>query len=391
VALEAPGVLATASMPFSDGQVNMDKKEERKIKHDRVCEYLTRHDLDAVLLARRCNFSWYTCGAHNHVGLACDVGSSWLLVTQDAARVITTNIEATRLRAEELAQAGIEVVEFPYHDPAETAETFRKAVGSMRLAVDAEVPGLDAPRLDGDFDRLRWQLTEAEMQRYRALATDAVAAVETVARKTQPGQTENDLAGMLAAELYGRNCNLWAVLIGADDRIVKYRHPLPTEQPVEKYFMLIACAERDGLICSCTRLASFAALSEELEAKHRAVADVDAALILATRPGAKLCEVYAEGQAAYEAGGFPDEWRLHHQGGPCGYLARDLLANPTEQTVALADQAFAWNPSITGTKSEDTILCRPDGPEVLGMSDDWPRIEGQWKGGKVPRAAILVR
>ena len=102
-------------------------------------------------------------------------------------------------------------------------------------------------------------------------------------------------------------------------------------------------------------------------------------------------DIYAEGQKAYASVGFKDEWRLHHQGGSCGYLPRDVFASPGEPVAALADQAFAWNPSITGTKSEDTILCRQDGPEVMGMSDNWPRINVQWNGKKLARPDILVR
>jgi len=369
---------------------DMDKSQERKIKHDRVVEYLRANGLDAVLLGRRCNFSWYTCGGHNHVGLATETGPSFLLVTADGAKVLTNNIEATRLRDEEFPEGEVEIIEFAYYDPAAAAEAFNKAVGSMKVAADCPAPGLEAPLLGRDFDRLRWRLTEAEKDRYRALCKDHVAAIEAVARRVQPGQTENCIAGMIAAELYSRDCNFWAVFVGADQRILNYRHPLPTANRVKKYFMLIACAERDGLISSCTRLASFGPISDELAAKHRAVATVDAAMISATRPGARLCDVYAEGQAAYESTGYRDQWQLHHQGGPCGYLARDAIANPTDETPVLADQAFAWNPSITGTKSEDTILCLEDGPEIPGMSADWPKLEANWKGKKFLRSEILV-
>jgi len=369
----------------------MNKKDERRIKHDRIREYLESHKLEGVLLSRRCNFSWYTCGAHNHVPLASESGPAWVLVTPQEAKVLTTNIEATRLRGEDLAESEIEIVEFPYYDPNAAGEVFKKTVGGMKIALDAPAPPLDAPALGGDFDRLRWSLTPGEMDRYRALARDTVAAVESVAREVAPGQSENELAGMLAGELNKRDCGYWVLLVGADDRIVEFRHPLPTEKRVEKYFMLIACAERTGLIVSCTRLCSFGPLGEELLAKHRAVVNVDAALISSTRPGAKLCEIYAEAQAAYKSEGFDGEWRLHHQGGPCGYQPRDVIANPTQEVAVLTDQAFAWNPSITGTKSEDTILCLQDGPEIMGMSDDWPVIEGEWKGQKLPRADILVR
>lgn len=368
----------------------MDEFQERRIKRERVVEYLRANGLDGVLLARRCNFSWYTCGGHNHVGLASETGPSFLLITGDGAKVLTNNIEATRLRDEEFPDGGVEVVEFPYYDAAAAAETFAKEVGSMKVATDCPAPGLDAPLLGRGFDRLRWQLTDAEKDRYRALSRDHVSALEEVARQVQPGQTENEIAGMIGAALYARNCNFWAVFVGADGRIMKYRHPLPTRNRIKKYFMLIACAERCGLISSCTRLASFGGVGEQLAAKHRAVAVVDAAMIGATRPGAKLCEVYAEAQAAYASTGHPDEWKLHHQGGPCGYLARDVIANPSDETEILSEQAFAWNPSITGTKSEDTMLCLEAGPEILGTSDDWPRLEVNWKGTSLSRPDILT-
>ncbi|MDT8304742.1 MAG: hypothetical protein RRC07_02300 [Anaerolineae bacterium] len=34
-------------------------------------------------------------------------------------------------------------------------------------------------------------------------------------------------------------------------------------------------------------------------------------------------------------------------------------------------QVFAWNPSIAGTKSEDTILAGESGNEILTAMDGW--------------------
>jgi Xaa-Pro aminopeptidase len=364
--------------------------DERSTKQKRVAAYLDGHGLDAVLLARRCNFSWYTCGAHNHVSEAADVGASWLLVDRDGARVLANNIEAARLAGEELVGTGIDVAEFPWFDPAEQRKALARLIGRARLGVDAKLPWPEAEMLGGDFDRLRWVLTAWEIERYRALCDDTVAAVESVACGARSGCSELDLAAELSAALRRRGCLPWVLLAGGDQRLERFRHPLPTDNRIQRQFMLVACAERCGLICACSRLGSFGKIPAEMARKHQAVTDVDTALVTSTRPGVTLGRLFAVAQEAYAACGFPDQWRMHHQGGSCGYLPREVKAAPGDATVALENQAFAWNPSISGTKSEDTILCRADGGELLAKPTDWPTITGQWQGRSLPRADILA-
>jgi Xaa-Pro aminopeptidase len=369
----------------------MDLQDELKHKHGRVVDLLQRHGLDGVLLARRCNFSWFTCGARNYVSTADDAGNSTLLVTAEGAAVITTNIEATRLAGEELAARGIETIAYPYFDASERERAFRKAIGGRSVAADVPVAGVEAAKLPPEFNQLRWGLTAGEIERYRALCADAVAVIEAAARRAEPGRTEDDLAAMVSHGLRQRGCLPWVLLVAADERIEKHRHPLPTARRVERCFMLVIGAERGGLVAAYSRLAHFGKVPADLARRHEAVCTVDAALIAATRPGAALGDIFSEAQAAYAAVGFPDEWRMHHQGGSTGYLPREVKAAPGEQTAALADQAFAWNPSITGTKSEDTILCRAGGPELVAPPSDWPTVRAEWKGFAVNRPAILER
>jgi Xaa-Pro aminopeptidase len=234
-------------------------------------------------------------------------------------------------------------------------------------------------------------LGEQEIARYRGVCGDTVAAVESAARAAEPDWSEYDLAAAVAAELLRRRCLPWTILIAGADRAARFRHPLPTDGKLGRYFMIVACGERGGLIANCSRLASFGKLPADLAGRHQAVVNVDAALIAATTPGATLGAIFAQAQAAYAAEGYPDEWRHHHQGGSCGYLPREVKAAPGEGTIVLADQAFAWNPSIAGTKSEDTILCRAGGCEVLGSSADWPTVTGRWGKFALPRPAILER
>jgi len=370
----------------------MSIQDEINVKQQAVAGLLAARKLEGVLFTRRCNFSWYTSGAHSHVNNASDTGLATLLVTAEGATLLTTNIEAERFRGEDLVgRESIELIDYPWHDTDAKAAALAKAVGGRKVAADAPVGGVDAAPMPQAFDELRWVLSEAEIERYRQVAVDVAATLQDVAFTVEPGATERELAGLVRAMLCQRNCLPWVVLVAGEDRVSKYRHPLPTDGRVSKYCMLVCCAERDGLIAAVTRFFHFGKIPADLAAKQRAVVTVDAAMIDATRPGATLGEIFDAGVRMYAEMGHADQWRLHHQGGSCGYLPRDIIATPGDPTVARASQAFAWNPSITGAKSEDTILCTDAGPEIFSLAGDWPTFDVDINGAVYPRPDILAR
>src|SRR5262249_53112200 len=140
------------------------------------------------------------------------------------------------------------------------------------------------------------------------------------------------------------------------ERIQKYRHPLPTDLRWQKVLMIVVCARREGLIASLTRLVCAGAPPAELERRTRLTAEVNAKLYSATRPGVSGSDLYNVAAQSYAAAGFPGEEQLHHQGGACGYRTRDWVAHPKCLEIVKDNQAFAWNPSITGTKVEETVI-----------------------------------
>ena len=91
----------------------------------------------------------------------------------------------------------------------------------------------------------------------------------------------------------------------------------------------------------------------------------------------------------YRETGFADEWQLHHQGGPAGYEPREFVGTPTVTDPVTVGQAYAWNPSITGAKSEDTFLVGPNGNEVITTIPGWPMLSIDIDGQTIPRPAIL--
>jgi Xaa-Pro aminopeptidase len=162
--------------------------------------------------------------------------------------------------------------------------------------------------------------------------------------------------------------------VAADDRLRRFRHPLPKDVPWKKVLMIVVCARRNGLIVSLTRIVCAGPVSDDLRMRTHATAHVNAELFAATRLGATGRELYEAAANSYRAAGFPDEEKLHHQGGAAGYRTRDWVAHPQSTDRVQANQAFAWNPSITGTKVEETMIAFEEGIEVITTTRDWPTI-----------------
>ncbi len=369
----------------------MKQSEEFAVKLDRVQTFLDAHELGGVVLSRGDNFAWLGCGADNLVNNAAESGVASLAVRPDVVTLVTNNIEAERLLTEELTDLDIgNVEEFPWHEPGRREEIVRRLGTGARFVADDGCAGL--PPLPEGFQRLRYMLTGAEVERYRDLGGDATAAMESAARAVERGMTERDAAALISAELRSRGITPIVLLVAADRRIRQWRHPLVKDESIERCVMLVFCGRRQGLVAAMTRLVHFGEPEEDLKARHRAVCAVDAAAILGTRPGRKVADIFADIQAAYAENGFADEWELHHQGGAIGYLGREFIADPKCKETVRANQAYAWNPSIRGTKCEDTILVGEEGVALLtAPSDDWPVIEAQAEGQTIQRPDILVK
>lgn len=321
-------------------------------KDQRLAAFCRERGCDGVLLRRRSNIAWITDGADTHCDTSTSLGIACVLWTPRKKTVFTDNIESARLRDEEFG-GDWEIVDRPWWEPE------RIPAGNWIS---------DWP--DDAIAELRFSLTPREIERVRALGRDAAEVMERLFKNdVKPGMTERHLGGALAGWLRDRGIFGHVILVAADDRISKYRHPIPTARPIERVVMAAICAQRHGLIVSVTRLVHFGPLSGDLRRRHDAVCTVDQALHSATRPGARWCDVLAAGVRAYEQTGFGEEWKKHHQGGPMGYEARDFKATPGETRCVLENQLVGWNPSITGTKSEDTILSTG---EIVTQTGDWP-------------------
>lgn len=335
----------------------------------RLIRLLDDEGLDALVLRRPPNVAWASLGARTHIDVTGDTGVGWLVVTRDEARVVTSRIEVDRLRTEEFADDGLQWTVLDWDVNAATAIPTGDRVGADGV--------LDGTRdVSAAIEVARRALLPEELERYRVLGRDTAEALTATCVACGPGDDEFAWAARAADELLRRGADPLVLLVAGEERVRRHRHPLPTATPAGNLVMVVVCARRHGLFANATRFVATSGLPADLRDAQPRLLEVEAAFLGATRPGTPVSDVLAAGTAAYGEHGFDaDEWRRHHQGGPTGYLSRDHLATPATTEPVEVFQAFGWNPSVPGLKVEDTILCTPDGVEVLTVDPQWPTVE----------------
>jgi Xaa-Pro dipeptidase len=366
-----------------------ERAGEVEQKLEDVRAWLDKTGRSGVVLRSQADFAWITAGGRSEVSIGGEAGVGSVVVTPDAAVLITTNIELARLLQEEAPGLPLGSMQYPWQKQDSLRDLLPQLCDPARCASD--LPFADISSVDDDFLELRRVLRSPEIVRYRDLGREAATCVSAAVHAAEPGQTEHDIAALLAFECEKRGILSLVNLVAADDRISGYRHPLPTFNRLGKTLLVALTGRRHGLHASLTRMASFSTPDPDLSARHQAVTRVDARAIVESSPGAALGEVMAREIDQYTAEGFPDEWRSHHQGGLTGYAGREIFAVPGSPYRLKADQALAWNPSITRVKSEDTILISGDGFEILTADPVWPQESARIDGAVVERPSLLLR
>lgn len=241
------------------------------------------------------------------------------------------------------------------------------------------------------LQELRRTLMTEEVERYRILAQDTAFAVESACRSIKRHDSELDLTARVAELCLSKGILPVVNLAAADERIARFRHPLPTANRVDRTMLVALTARRHGLHASLTRTMCFGKPDPEQEHRHRTCARIDGRMIQVSTPGRSLGAVLAAGIEQYPAQGYRDDWQHHHQGGLTGYAGREILANPGSEYLLKEGQALAWNPSVAGAKSEDTILIGESDAEILTATGHWPEIEVEVEGIIVKRPGLLTR
>jgi antitoxin VapB len=355
--------------------------EQRRLSAvERIRGVMRSHGLAGVVLTRPGAVSWASGAMNPPIDRTASEDVVWVAVGPQRLTIITTTVEHDRVRAELLPE-GVDLVAVPWWDP------------SMLVSAAAEVLGVSAEQIaaDGhsgfgvDFEHeltvARLALSAAEQDELRLLGADAAAAVEGALRRWRPGVRDADVAADIVKRIEAAGGDAPVVLVGGDERVRRFRHPVALGQTTSELVMAVLVARRHGLHVALTRYAA-AAETHELDSQLATVRQVHRQALDAARPGKTFGQLYAALDAGYREAGHTDAWQGHYQGGPIGYGQREFeiapcqIDSPWWSVPIAAGTALAINPSLPGgAKDEDTFLVTDTGLELITTTNNWPAAD----------------
>ncbi len=321
----------------------------------------------------------------------------WAVFTADSAALITTNVEADRIRDEygPAAHGFADLVIVPWQDAAAFVTAAEQLAGAPRGELASDGHSAFALDASDDIIALRLALSAAEQEDLADLGHDAAAALQSALSSWRPGERDLDIQARCAAQLEATGADAPVLIVGGDDRLERYRHPMAIGAPVRRLVMAVAVARRGGLHVAATRFAAAAPLEPAYVSLRRRVLAIEDAVLSACRAGASYGTALAALDAGYAHAGAPGGWAGHYQGGPIGFAQREFELAPDQASSRwyhepiAAGHAIAWNPSLPGgAKSEDTYLVAAAGELArVTHAPGWPLEPDDER--QPPRPAVL--
>ncbi len=330
----------------------------------------------ALVLTGPAAVAWASGGIAPPVDRTAAVDLVWAVFTAAGAALVTTCVEADRIRDEydPAAHGFTELVSVPWQDPAAFVAAAEELAGCPAASIAADghpAFGTDAAE---DLIGLRLALSAPERADLADLGQDAAAALQSALASWRPGERDLDIQARCAAMLEAAGADTPVLIVGGDDRLARYRHPMAAGAPVRRLVMAVVVARRGGLHVAATRFASAGPPGSAYRDLRRRVLTIEDAVLSASRPGARYGDALSALDGAYARSGAPGEWAGHYQGGPIGFAQREFELAPGQtgarwyREPVAAGHAVAWNPSLPGgAKAEDTYLVT-DGGELAPVT-----------------------
>jgi antitoxin VapB len=359
-----------------------------KIKEERVHAFLEQEGLDALVIGRQDHFAWLTAGGDNRVITTSEMGFGTLVITRDQKRLVSHSMDGQRFVDEQVPGQGYELVTSYWHQASPEQKVLNLTRG-MVVGADFALQG--ARQYGQELVDLHYPLTDLDIERCRWIGLTASRILTEVAQHLQPGMTEQEVAARLLYEYALKGMTIDVLIVGFDERIRRYLHPMPTENILERYALLHPAARRWGLHANVTRLVHFGEPPSDTRRAMDGVATIGGHVATMLAPGVPFADILTEQIRLYRVLGYSGEWMYHFQGGITGYTLADPTRCTDPDARIVERQAYDYFITITGAKFEEFMLLTEHGLEIASMDPEWPVQSVETPQGNVVVPDVLIR
>jgi len=365
----------------------MPASSEVQEKERRVNALLAETGHDSLIITRRSNFAWITGGGEAVASRVSPTSPVYLVITPEARYAVGYSMDLPWAMESVLDRLGYQGIALRPFGKTPEAAALELAEGST--AADDTFLGVDS--IQPQLIKYHEPYTPEEMDRYRQLGADCAAIQAEAVRWIEPGMTERYVNARIWQMALERGLEGHYMFVGADDRIERFRHPVPSDKQIEKAVLLAPAVARWGLLASTSRLIYFNEPPDEIRRRYRTAATIEAALLARTRSGTPLAGLFALIMGLFEQLGYPDERHKHFHGGPVGYWAgyAERMQHPGE--VVKPNMAFLYYLSLAGVHAEELMLVDDQGPAFVSIDPGWPRLSVEFEGSVIPVPDIYIK
>jgi len=345
--------------------VNHPNKLDFEEKTRRIRAFLVSEGYDAMLLARRDNFGWMTLGGDSTVVRYSPQGAGVLLITLQRIYLAAQYMDCARIMDDELAGLEVEPVSVFWHEDPPAVRAVKLTPG--RVVSDIPCPGCDA-RPD-EIRALHLPYTQWDIAEWEALGRMFDERFLMTANQVEPGMTEQQAAALLSRSFEEAGVTPAVLLVGSDERLLKYRHPLPSEKRIEKTVLLHLVGLR-GRCAAVTRMVSFGPAPERLLRDYELLNTLQADAFSCLIPGKRHGAVLERRRQLLERAGRSGEYDRHYPGADIDFFlgspAPFLRDDPVRPT-----QCYDIYLTLTGCKVEELAMAGAAGARLLSTGF-WP-------------------
>jgi Xaa-Pro dipeptidase len=371
----------------SDTRFVLPNREPRVQRRADASQRVTRQlreefENRALLLTTPASVNWRTGGLSDPIDVTTSSDPVWVIDGSAGSALITNEIEAPRLERDfRVTELGWDLLTVPWFDDDARLTRACEYANVAPLALLSDADGIGRNVKD-ELTRARLVLSDAERDDLRDLGALVGRALGAGVEAWRPGVTTDfEVASVISAALESEGARAVCLIVGGDDRLRSFRHPLAVGDVVSDALMAVVVAKRAGLHVAATRLCTRSA-DDEIVTLMKSLGSINDQIMDASLPGGTWGDTMIALALAYDDAGYHDAWREHFQGGPIGFEQREFELAPTQidspfwSVERRAGTAVAWNPSLRGgAKIEETYLIG-ECFELLTATPTWPLVEG---------------